>query len=61
MTREEKIIMAVEQVMPLLRDAGVLSLYIAANDHQRDIYSPKQVVMSNLLEQLCELTGVARK
>lgn len=60
-TRDERIVFAVEQIMPLLRDAGVLSLYTPGSDYERERYTPKQAAMANLFLQLMELTGTERK
>jgi hypothetical protein len=47
---------AVRQLIPLLEKAGVLSLYIASTPEHRKLCSAEQILISNLFEQLVDLT-----
>lgn len=45
-----------DELVPLMRDAGIFNIFIADNDYRRSLCSPKELRISDLFEKLIDLT-----
>ena len=49
------------ELVPLMREAGVFNIFIADDDYRRSLCSPKEIRISDLFEKLIDLTDKGEK
>ena len=50
-----------DELVPLMREAGIFKIFIADDDYHRSLCSPAEIRISDLFEKLIDLTDKGEK